>query len=144
MIRSSLRLATALALALAAGSAAAQSTGSGPAPVLNVGSSENAISRKLDLSIGRSLIVELPRDAKEVFVANPKVANAVVRTARKLFVIGIADSNTSMFVMDGDGQQITALDINVGRDLNVLRQTLRTALPNSQIEICLLYTSRCV
>ena len=135
MIRSSLRLATALALALAAGSAAAQSTGSGPAPVLNVGSSENAISRKLDLSIGRSLIVELPRDAKEVFVANPKVANAVVRTARKLFVIGIADGNTSMFVMDGDGQQITALDINVGRDLNVLRQTLRTALPNSQIEI---------
>lgn len=135
MIRSSLRLATALALALTAGSAIAQSTGSGPAPVLNVGSSENAISRKLDLSIGRSLIVELPRDAKEVFVANPKVANAVVRTARKLFVIGVADGATSMFVMDADGQQITALEINVGRDLNVLRQTLRTALPNSQIEI---------
>jgi pilus assembly protein CpaC len=135
MIRSSLRIATALALALAAGSVAAQSSRSGPAPVINVGSSENAISRKLDLSIGRSLIVELPRDAKEVFVANPKVANAVVRTARKLFVIGIADGATSMFVMDGDGQQITALDINVGRDLNVLRQTLRTALPNAQIEI---------
>ncbi len=135
MIRSSLRLASALALALTAGSAIAQSTGSGPAPVLNVGSSENAISRKLDLSIGRSLIVELPRDAKEVFVANPKVANAVVRTARKLFVIGVADGATSMFVMDADGQQITALEINVGRDLNVLRQTLRTALPNSQIEI---------
>jgi pilus assembly protein CpaC len=135
MIRSSLRFATALALVLVAGGVHSQTTGSGPAPVLNVGSSENAISRKLDLSIGRSLIVELPRDAKEVFVANPKVANAVVRTARKLFVIGIADGSTSMFVMDGDGQQITALDINVGRDLNVLRQTLRTALPNSQIEI---------
>ena len=135
MIRSSLRIATALALILVAGSAGAQTTGSGPAPVLNVGSSENAISRRLDLSIGRSLIVELPRDAKEVFVANPKVANAVVRTARKLFIIGIADGSTSMFVMDGDGQQITALDINVGRDLNVLRQTLRTALPNSQIDI---------
>ncbi|MCO5090252.1 type II and III secretion system protein family protein [Bosea sp. (in: a-proteobacteria)] len=135
MIRTSLSLATALALLLAAGAAAAQSPGSGPAPVLNVGASEHAISRKLDLSIGRSLIVELPRDAKEVFVANPKVANAVVRTARKLFVIGIADGSTSMFVMDGDGRQITALDINVGRDLNVLRQTLRTALPNSQIEI---------
>uniref|UniRef100_A0A9E8A2L5 Type II and III secretion system protein family protein n=1 Tax=Bosea sp. NBC_00436 TaxID=2969620 RepID=A0A9E8A2L5_9HYPH len=136
MMRYSLHRAFALAFLLAAGGAAAQSTtGSGPAPVLNVGSSENAISRKLDLSIGRSLIVELPRDAKEVFVANPKVANAVVRTARKLFVIGIADGATSMFVMDADGQQITALDINVGRDLNVLRQTLRTALPNSQIEI---------
>lgn len=114
---------------------AARAQQAGPAPVLNVGTSDFAISRKLDLSIGRSLVVELPRDAKEVFVANPKVANAVVRTARKLFVIGIADGATSMFVMDGEGRQITALEINVGRDLNVLRQTLRTALPNSQIEI---------
>ena len=87
---------------------------------------------------------ELPRDVVENLEKRgqkprelPKigVANAVVRTARKLFVIGIADGATSMFVMDGEGRQITALEINVGRDLNVLRQTLRTALPNSQIEI---------
>ncbi|MGO4171089.1 type II and III secretion system protein family protein [Bosea sp. TAF32] len=135
MTRCSFRLATAAALVLIAGGVRAQSPARDAAPVLNVGTSEHAISRKLDLSIGRSLIVELPRDAKEVFVANPKVANAVVRTARKLFVIGIADGATSMFVMDGEGRQITALEINVGRDLNVLRQTLRAALPNSQIEI---------
>src|SRR5690349_4717404 len=98
----------ALALLLAV-PAQAQSTG--PAPVLNVGTSEHAISRKLDLSIGRSLIIELPRDAKEVFVANPKVANAVVRSARKLFIIGIADGQTSMFVIDAEGRQISALEI---------------------------------
>ena len=115
------------------GAAIAQT--SAPAPVLNVGTSEHAIARKLDLSIGRSLIVELPRDAKEVFVANPKVANAVVRSARKLFIIGIADGQTSMFVIDGEGRQITALEIEVGRDLNVLRQTLRSAMPKAQIEV---------
>lgn len=107
----------------------------GAAPVLNVGASEHAVSRRLDLSIGRSLIVELPRDAKEVFVANPKVANAVVRSARKLFVIGMADGSTSMFVMDAEGRQITALEIEVGRDLNVLRQTLRTAMPGADIQV---------
>jgi len=107
----------------------------GAAPVLNVGASEHAVSRRLDLSIGRSLIVELPRDAKEVFVANPKVANAVVRSARKLFIIGMADGATSMFVLDAEGRQITALEIEVGRDLNVLRQTLRSAMPQAQIEI---------
>lgn len=128
-----LLLAAALTMALAA-PAAAQST-SGPAPVLSVGASEHASARRVDLSIGRSLIVDLPRDAKEVFVANPKVANAVVRSARKLFVIGIADGQTSMFVMDAEGRQIAALEIEVGRDLNVLRQTLRSALPGAQIEI---------
>lgn len=122
-----------LAVLTVAAPALAQATGA--APVLNVGASEHAISRKLDLSIGRSLIVELPRDAKEVFVANPKVANAVVRSARKLFIIGMADGQTSMFVMDAEGRQITALEIEVGRDLNVLRQTLRSAMPQAQIQV---------
>jgi pilus assembly protein CpaC len=114
---------------------AAMAESKGAAPVLNVGASEHAIARKLDLSIGRSLIVELPRDAKEVFVANPKVANAVVRSARKLFIIGMADGSTSMFVLDAEGRQITALEIEVGRDLNVLRQTLRSAMPQAQIQV---------
>lgn len=122
-----------VAALLAAAPAQAQSKGA--APVLNVGASEHAIARRLDLSIGRSLIVELPRDAKEVFVANPKVANAVVRSARKLFIIGMADGATSMFVLDAEGRQITALEIEVGRDLNVLRQTLRTAMPGADIQI---------
>ena len=39
-----------------------------------------------------------------------------------------------MFVMDAEGRQISSRG-NVGRDLNVLRQTLRTALPRAQIEI---------
>jgi pilus assembly protein CpaC len=128
------RILTAAALALLlSGAAQAQSTG--PAPVVNVGASEHAIARKLDLSIGRSLVIELPRDAKEVFVANPRVANAVVRSARKLFIIGIADGSTSMFVIDAEGRQISALEIEVGRDLNVLRQTLRAAMPKAQIEV---------
>lgn len=132
MSRDHIVLSAILVLALSGGAVAQNNA---PAPVLNVGTSEHAIARKLDLSIGRSLIIELPRDAKEVFVANPKVANAVVRSARKLFIIGIADGQTSMFVIDGEGRQITALEIEVGRDLNVLRQTLRTALPRAQIEI---------
>lgn len=94
-----------------------------------------AIGQRLDLSIGKSIVIDLPRDATEVFVANPKVANAVVRSARKMFIIGMADGATSIFAMDRDGQQIAALDIVVGRDLNVLRQTLRTAMPRAKIEV---------
>jgi pilus assembly protein CpaC len=103
--------------------------------VVTIGASEHAISRRLDLSVGRSLVLELPRDAKEVFVANPRIANAVVRSARKLFIIGIADGSTSIFAMDAEGRQISALEVVVGRDLNVLRQTLRSALPRAQIDV---------
>ena len=105
------------------------------APVLDVGSNEGGTSRKLDLTIGRSLIIDLPRDAKEVFVANPKVANAVVRSTRKVFIIGMENGATSIFIMDGEGRQITALDVTVARDLNVLRQTLNQSIAGARFDV---------
>jgi pilus assembly protein CpaC len=107
----------------------------GPAPQLNVGSNEEALARRIDLSIGKSIIVDLPREAKEIFVANPKVANAIVRSSKKLFIIGIADGFTTIFALDDAGRQIAALEIAVGRDLNVLRTMLRGALPGANIDI---------
>ncbi len=107
----------------------------GPAPVYNVKARDHAVTRKIDLSIGKSIIVELPRDAKEVFVANPAVANAVVRSTRKLYIIGIKDGTTSVFAMDAEGRQIATLEIGVGRDLTALQQTLRVAMPRAQIDV---------
>lgn len=107
----------------------------GPVPVFNVTAQDQAVTRKMELSIGKSLIVELPRDAKEVFVANPAVANAVVRSTRKLYVIGIKDGTTSVFAMDAEGRQIATLEIVVGRDLTSLKQTLRVAMPSAQVDV---------
>ena len=106
-----------------------------PPPLVAVGPGEASASRKIDLSVGRSLIVDLPRDAKEVFVANPEVANAVVRSTRKIFIIGKANGATSIFVMDADGRQITALDVTVARDIGVLRQTLLQSIPGGRFDV---------
>jgi pilus assembly protein CpaC len=114
---------------------AQQSRGLAPAPHLQVKPVDRSASRKIDLSIGKSLVVTLPQDAKEVFVANPKVANAVVRSSRQLYVMGLADGYTSILVMDGEGQQIASLDVGVGRDLAELRQTFRSVMPRADIDV---------
>jgi pilus assembly protein CpaC len=123
-----------VASALANGDVVARGAGSGM-PVVHVGANDQVTARQIDLSIGRSMIIDLPRDAKEVFVANPKIANAVVRSTRKVFLIGMENGATSVFVMDAEGRQIAALEVIVGRDLNALRQTLRMALPSAPIEV---------
>jgi pilus assembly protein CpaC len=109
----------------------------GPAPVLTVGSAEAASTRRVELTAGRSVIIDLPRDAKEVFVANPAVANAVVRSTRKVFVIGMADGATSIFMMDAEGRQIAALDVTVARDLNLgtLRELLNQSIPGGRFDV---------
>lgn len=93
-------------------------------------------TRKLTLSIGRSTMVTLPADATEVFIGNPQVANAVVRTSRKLFVFGIADGQTTIFALDKAGRRIATLELVINsRDLGDLSAILKTALPSADVHV---------
>lgn len=89
--------------------------------------------QRINMGVGKSVIVDLPRDASEIFVGNPKVANAIVRTPRKLYVIAAANGQTTIFAMDSSGQTISTVEINIGRDVGELSRILRTALPDSDV-----------
>ena len=92
-------------------------------------------ARFLALGIGKSIVVDLPRDIKDVLVADPKIANAVVRSAQRAYIIGAAVGQTNIVFFDAAGQQIAAYDIAVKRDLNGVRAALRQTLPNADIQI---------
>lgn len=94
-----------------------------------------ASGQQLTLAVGKSAIIELPREAAEVFVGNPSVANAVVRTSRKLFIVGTGNGQTSIYAIDKDGNKFLDLDLRIGRDTGELRQILKTAMPKAEIEV---------
>ena len=45
-------------------------------------------SRSITLGKGKSIVIDFPRDIKDVLVANPKIANAVIRSSRRAYIIG--------------------------------------------------------
>jgi pilus assembly protein CpaC len=90
--------------------------------------------RFLSLGIGKSVVVDLPRDVKDVLVADPKIANAVVRSSQRAYIIGGAVGQTNVVFFDADGQQVASYDIAVKRDLNGVRAALKQTLPGVQIE----------
>jgi pilus assembly protein CpaC len=92
-------------------------------------------ARSLALGIGKSVVIDLPRDIKDVLVADPKIANAVVRSAQRAYIIGAAVGQTNIVFFDAAGQQIAAYDIAVTRDLNGIRAALKQMLPNADIRI---------
>jgi pilus assembly protein CpaC len=92
-------------------------------------------ARFLALGIGKSVVIDLPRDIKDVLVADPKIANAVIRSAQRAYIIGAAVGQTNIVFFDSAGQQIAAYDIAVKRDLNGIRGALRQTLPNADIQI---------
>src|SRR5438477_402187 len=93
-----------------------------------------AKTRFLPLGIGKSVVIDLPRDVKDVLVADPKIANAVIRSAQRAYIIGEAVGQTNVVFFDSDGLQVAAYDIAVKRDLNGVRAALRQTLPGIQIE----------
>ena len=95
----------------------------------------DASSRFVSLGVGKSVVIDLPRDIKDVLVADPKIANAVVRTARRAYIIGVAIGQTNVYFFDGEGRQLMGFDIAVTRDLNGVRTALKRALPGTDVSI---------
>jgi pilus assembly protein CpaC len=91
--------------------------------------------RFLSLGIGKSVVVDLPRDVKDVLVADPKIANAVIRSPQRAYIIGAGVGQTNVVFFDADGQQIAGYDIAVKRDLNGVRAGLKQMLPAAAIQV---------
>ncbi|MBR0717827.1 type II and III secretion system protein family protein [Bradyrhizobium liaoningense] len=105
-------------------------------PVPQASASDGQMNaRFLSLGVGKSIVIDLPRDIKDVLVADPKIANAVVRSAQRAYIIGAAVGQTNIVFFDSAGQQIAAYDIAVKRDLNGARAALKQILPNSDVQI---------
>ncbi len=99
-----------------------------------VTASAQAKVRFLALGVGKSVIIDLPRDVKDLLVADPKIANAVIRSPQRAYIIGAGVGQTNVVFFDSDGQQIAAYDIAVKRDLNGVRAALKQMLPAAGIQ----------
>ncbi len=113
----------------------ATSVMAGPGRVGVEPSSSASYSQRLTLGVGRAIVVDLPGEASEIIVGDPKVANAVVRSTRKIYVMGVSTGQTTIIALDKNGSQIANLEMNVGRDLSELSKLIQLALPKANIQV---------
>lgn len=92
-------------------------------------------SRSIVLGLNKAAIVELPVAARDVLVSNPAIVDAVVRTNKRTYLIGLAVGQTNAFFFNENGQQILNLEIRVARDLAGLRESLRQYFPKARIDV---------
>jgi pilus assembly protein CpaC len=90
-------------------------------------------TRSIQMGVGKSVVLELPRDAAEIVVGNPAIANAIVRTPRKIYLMGAAQGQTTVFAVDAQGRQFAKYELSVGRDVGELGPLLKAAIPRSEI-----------
>ncbi|WP_279481037.1 type II and III secretion system protein family protein [Aureimonas sp. SK2] len=96
--------------------------------------SVNRLNQTISLGLNKSKVVDLPRDAHDIVVANPKVADAVTRTARRIYLFGKAVGQTNIFVFDAAGREIAVLDLKIERDIEGLAATIRRFIPTADVK----------
>jgi pilus assembly protein CpaC len=95
-------------------------------------------SQRIKLGLNKSVVIDLPADAYDILVANPSVADAVTRTARRIYLFGKAVGETNIFVFGPNGEQIASLDLAIERDVAGLEDYLERFIPSSDIKVELL------
>jgi pilus assembly protein CpaC len=106
-----------------------------PGDSLRFGSPSDPAARNLQLGVGKSVIVDLPEEAGEIYVGEPKIANAIVRSARRVYISGVANGQTTIFALARDGRKIATIEVSVGRDVGELSALLNAAIPGNEIHV---------
>lgn len=119
-----------------AGPALAQSAAAATSAVVRVDlAAAGGGTQSLSLPQGKSAIIELPVDARDVLVTNPAVADAMLRSPRRIFILGLKTGQTDAVFFDTAGRRILSLDIRVDQDTVAVAQTINRVVPGSNVRV---------
>lgn len=92
-------------------------------------------TQTINLGLNKTKVIVLSADAHDILVANPSVADAVTRDARRIYIFGKQVGQTNVVVFDRQNRQIASIDIKIERDISGLEATIRKYVPGSNVRV---------
>lgn len=92
-------------------------------------------TQRIKLGWNKSMVLDLPADAHDIMVANPRVADAITRTSRRLYLFAKEVGETNIFVFDSAGNQIVSLDLIIERDITGVEAHIKKYVPGSNVKV---------
>lgn len=133
-IRSTVAVLAGLAVLAFLAVPAAEASGKYP-KTLRIAAGQKTVNHMVKVGLNRSLVVELGDDARDVLVASPTIADAVIKSPRRIYILGVAAGQSSVTVFGRGGRQIATFVIAVEPDTSDLEHMLRSLMPHSHIEV---------
>jgi pilus assembly protein CpaC len=92
------------------------------------------LHRGMKIGRNKSMLVEVPRELRDVIVSSPDIVDAVVQSSNRVYLIGKKVGQANAFFFDSRGQQIITFEIIVEHDTSVLDTLFTRLLPGSHIK----------
>jgi pilus assembly protein CpaC len=93
------------------------------------------IRRGIKLARNKSMLVELPRDLRDVIVSNPELMDAVVQSSNRVYLIGKKQGQSNVFFFDVNGEQIVTFEVVIEHDTAPLDALFARLIPGSNIKV---------
>ncbi len=90
-------------------------------------------SREVKLALNKALVIELPRELRDIMVSAPEYMDAVVQSNNRVHLIGKKIGQSNVFFFDTNGEQILTLEVSIDPDTGVLDSLLKRLIPGSNI-----------
>ncbi|HLI13328.1 MAG TPA: type II and III secretion system protein family protein [Alphaproteobacteria bacterium] len=88
----------------------------------------------IGLDVNQGTLIRLERNADTVFVANPAIADVMVKSPRLLYLYGKQPGETSLYAVDSEQHVLLARPVVIKRDLARLQAALHQLLPASTVD----------
>ena len=85
--------------------------------------------QKLELTVGKSKVLDLPTAIKRASLANPEVADTVVLSPTQIYVTGKTTGVTNLTLWSESGRMMGMYDVVIAPDVTRLKENLHKTLP---------------
>ena len=96
--------------------------------------SELPLTKRINLGRNKAMVVDLPRDLRDVMVSAPEIMDAVVQSTNRVHLIGKKTGQSNAFFFDANGEQILTLEVVIDEDTSSLDALLNRLIPGANVK----------
>lgn len=93
------------------------------------------VHKNIKIGLGKSALVEFPRDVRDVMVSNPAAVDAVVLSANRVFLLARKIGEANAFFFDSTGEQFATFEIFIERETAGLEGLLNRLITGAAIKV---------
>lgn len=93
------------------------------------------VKKNIKIGLGKSALVEFPRDVRDVMVSNPAAVDAVVLSSNRVFLLARKIGEANAFFFDATGEQFATFEIFIERETAGLENLLNRLIAGSNIKV---------
>ena len=89
----------------------------------------------LEIDINKGILLRLDRDAENIFIVNPAIADVDVKSPRLVYVFGRAVGETTIYAIDENEEVIYSAGVVIRQNFDEVRESLARLLPDATLTV---------